>query len=1667
MADKKVDSVLVKNNTERNEVLIKNRGKYNGYQKKLDITIGSSYNVYGNEKNTYYQHPDILRYTHNDKTEFSKELHNNYGVEVDNLKYYSQYNITPAYKVNDYEGYKDYLSYMWETYGREMSYAGHIMGLLGVRELAEELVYDVVPDIKGKTAADVINEIMQYTDVQYAMEGDKVGIVRDINVAMASKGIVTTNINNYSGKETKMGLITNRMYSATLLNAANFNSLRRTKYITPELETLYGNNLNNVYNLSSLFTINKETGRIAEPDTKLYLGKNIESGNVFDYLLTVNPEFKLPESGYDWSTHPNYGPNELSYKITSGGYTKIEEPSASFGLTDKIGLFVYSEGDNLNEAEVDYESYKLTNAETISPVAAVNLIDDVEVVEKTLLQKTNEFLRKRKVNTILSRFHDKTNNTGGIFQSSYSPTFGISHGRNLLTKNAWENGSADMVNNYSNPYCRVWTNHHQFSKVKHLIRPYINDNKFATLEDIQKDWHTFRDINGAKRLSTHSVLNKNGFVNITPTTGDDAVDIRNCMFSIENLAWKDVLGEKKGRYKNENGEMVLDNEPVLSDEQRGPNGGRIMWFPPYDLNFQETSSAKWSENEFIGRGEPVYTYVNSNRSGTLDFTILVDHPSIVNYWMKDKKTDVIENDEQTLLRFFAGCETLNPPDEGYDIIIDGNVIGNSKDPIDVNSEKDIIFYTFFPNNYSGKDEPNEALKKIFGGTNGKITLNDKEIPDVFRLGYEMGVNPISINEIGVITSERIETYFLESIYSYSQAESKFGDLKDFVVNENIQLNKKEDILTQHHEYGAADDKKKVEYYYTDFEKLVKSSSKAEENNNLLFDRISDLTIEISDIEIQKDSINEKINALKKEQDKFGEDEKETSAYYAIEREKTLLEEEIKTLQMAIDNKNAVIAMLEDTQIDVEILASEYQDIAQIIKDKFVMNNEFECTKPIFVCYNFQGEDIALKDEGTWKYEDAISAYAAYKKETLKTYFTNSATEKPLELLKERQNVACKTKYGKTDDKVAYWVVEYKSGRDIPFDENVFNKKQKFIKSDCDFGRNEDKTEYYVKYGGETNVFNKKQLAEDFIFNNGIIPTISEDEFKKSDLMCGTFGTGSEKKYMYLGIKSVNESEIINEFKKTLNDEAKNADDKEKYIIDKYYKNHKFGSLNDLGHGLNYGVIQLFFSSKLQETGESYTTAQDFIARYDILKHGGDKYSDEPKLYNIYESGNAKYLSETETDKSVMVGGFIKWDTTSNKEVHYPIDNGKETENISGINCFDMTSFGLNSTYEVVKKEMGDNDITFSFGEVYAALSDGGEAKSFVLSCERAILESVLGKTGEELETLVKEADERIEYLRKVFFPADGQTDLKITSVETWGTASSDGSQDKNEELANNREKTIQNFLKSLPIMKNVEISSSQDKLGDNIIDISKTAPKEINHIESKKAKYARTAIIVGNKDWSYEKRQQLEAERNISEDEKKRRTTRRYDNERLFFEMLKENDNIAYNRLVDKVKYFSPAFHSITPEGFNARLTFLQQCTRQGPTSTASDISTGTTASNLAFGRAPFCILRLGDFLNTKIVITSVNITYPDSMWDLNPEGIGVQFMMAKVSMQINIIGGSDISAPIKRLQNAVSFNYYANTSIYDNRSDNAKYVNGEAVIVKQWHPETVFDKQSDGESDE
>ena len=197
-----------------------------------------------------------------------------------------------------------------------------------------------------------------------------------------------------------------------------------------------------------------------------------------------------------------------------------------------------------------------------------------------------------------------------------------------------------------------------------------------------------------------------------------------------------------------------------------------------------------------------------------------------------------------------------------------------------------------------------------------------------------------------------------------------------------------------------------------------------------------------------------------------------------------------------------------------------------------------------------------------------------------------------------------------------------------------------------------------------------------------------------------------------------------------------------------------------------------------------------------------------------------------------------------------------------------------------------------------------------------------------------------------------------------------------------------------------------------------------------------------------------------------------------YFETIKEESPMVYDNLRDKLKFFQPAFHSMTPEGLNSRLTFLQQCMRPGDTIPTIKTVNGTAtpdysnATNTSFGAPPVLILRVGDFYNTKIIPTSLQLTYEDL--DINPEGIGVQPMIANVTLAFNFVGGSGLKESVDKLQNALTFNYYANTEIYDDRADSTdlsyKVIDSEFIKAAQSNvaPPTVNQAQvNNGQSND
>lgn len=303
-------------------------------------------------------------------------------------------------------------------------------------------------------------------------------------------------------------------------------------------------------------------------------------------------------------------------------------------------------------------------------------------VQSSLLHRTARMFANGVIGSLVNRFHGNIKGDDPLTSGS---RYGISRGRNLLMESFTPGG-----NGYSNPYCRVWTASHQYARLHDRIRPFMKDGGFMKLSDVQAKYGSLRPNGSTESLDKYSVLQPSGFVKITPTERSTSGSIKNYMFSIENLAWKDILRDTE--------------TDAVSEEQRGPNGGRIMWFPPYGLNFTENVNVNWVSNSFIGRGEDIHTYVSTVRSGTLDFIIICDHPSVIDKWAAGKYGYDSRN-ENRLLRFFAGCDDLN---DGIQEIKEAeeepqDETEPSTDPEPVFHTRKICYVVFFPNNFSGRD----------------------------------------------------------------------------------------------------------------------------------------------------------------------------------------------------------------------------------------------------------------------------------------------------------------------------------------------------------------------------------------------------------------------------------------------------------------------------------------------------------------------------------------------------------------------------------------------------------------------------------------------------------------------------------------------------------------------------------------------------------------------------------------------------------------------------------------------------------------------------------------------------------------------------------------------------------------------------------------------------
>ena len=618
------------------------------------------------------------------------------------------------------------------------------------------------------------------------------------------------------------GLFTS-IYDVNIENLCDFN-MRNYQYM---LYHMYRNIKEKNITLASVSTginayENGDSDNIATPAMK----PRYTDGN--NYIDFVKGEKAASNNG------------KLSTRVDAKDSLLYQTNNKYFDITDS-----YRDNENTGSGEITETGDAWTDANSI-------------------LFKTKQLWRRNKIKTIISEFHTKDVKYVGQARTE----FGESHGRNLLTKQAETNPSGNYdTNGYNNPYCRVWTHHHRYSKFKNGMRANADrllywGSNFEWTEDEKKDAKTreleyndgenydyaWRGRHNQDRKRANTVLDyETGLVNIAPKyLGGQGLNIhtKSCMFSIENLAWKDY--------------DPYTFEQSLSWEQRGPLGGRIMWFPPYGLTINETSNTNWSSNDFIGRGEKVYTYVNTERTGNLSFIMLTDHPSSVDYasWYGDAEN---LNTHTDYLRYFAGCNEGKTADNEF---IKGGYTGSEKGTIENGMNNDMLikrppnltdeypqdegttkivgtekknppitnipdpesnditveFFIFYPNNYSGYyDMPQQngsdvdaiayllagfgAQREFSGRTGGRGIKYTKDIPitpDNFSvqnaIGYEMRNIPVTqsnSNDTGnYMVGSASNQKYTPTVYRYwkYRIDAKQDEKDTFKVNSDADRN---------------------------------------------------------------------------------------------------------------------------------------------------------------------------------------------------------------------------------------------------------------------------------------------------------------------------------------------------------------------------------------------------------------------------------------------------------------------------------------------------------------------------------------------------------------------------------------------------------------------------------------------------------------------------------------------------------------------------------------------------------------------------------------------------------------------------------------------------------------------------------------------------------------
>lgn len=1346
---------------------------------------------------------------------------------------------------------------------------------------------------------------------------------------------------------------------------------------------------------------------------------------------------------------------------------------------DNIGENAYADGDSSSQATpAQYPSYTKGNnyMEFVTSVrdgskygtttTRVNTINGVEnkyfdsndpdtqiqysssVDKNSILFKTQRLLRLNKLKTIISQFHtDPSVEYVGQIGSEY----GESHGRNLLTKDAASGKGGYNINGYDNPYCRVWTNHHKYDKLSKTMRANsqlmnywpgfewdesdkghdVDSTKYSDGENYDYAW---RGKHNQNRRWANSVLDpKTGLVKMTPQYrggGETNRHTKECMFSIENLAWKDY--------------DPYSFEEALSWEQRGPFGGRIMWFPPYGIEITETTNAKWQSNDFIGRGEPVYTYVNTERSGNLSFIMLTDHPSSIDYaswWddnnMTENTTDISGNSENDYLRYFAGCSnnSNDGENEGIKDIADNNM-GLTVKPTPLTDEytksepppliqavikpgpqvpEEIVedqppedktpiyveFFVFYPNNYSGvMDYPSNSkinkdgsyvdsiayllagrnANKVSDGSDFGLYLDGGFAHDDRFIGYEMDRGPITTNDC--IEKGQFIQGGVRKAEKYT-----------------VEKNKKWQYRVDHIQPYTGDDKT----YHNGTNLLNETIStvnlKDTNNFNLNLKVDGDVKTNLAQHKDNVYSLAEVAAAI------YSEEMVNYPDLYKYLKECGVSEDRVKTLVDIFNNPNLVLNDIEckgfaTTQGPQDANKFLYQNRAKTVLSWL---RTVEKWKDITVNTDDNLEQIKQVDKND---ADNVNGKSSklYRSARCVMTFTSGITDQ----VDNTPDIQTETDDDESNSVVIdkHDIVGFRLIAENPMPNGKIWRY--YVK--------DDSVKYYDQVVGSSDNYDEPDKDDVVIKENQIFQIFKTDGYQPEANEIMRKNSKYRGFYNEFGIY-----DITFDYSKSDEPDYEEFDEDETYNKnDKVIYNNHYYVANEDWHGewnpeafrnisATYAIGDfVLYQEQIGDVEKFYECQVNFIEKYDDYDFNPIEFDQEDwaladdKYVHIYNYG---WELAGLVEKAAAV---LCW--TADK-MYEKVNALQDTVNVNPT--------GKGVKYEVESNP--ENSCVFKYGitnglTTTETVTTGTNLCVYAEQCESTCLDS-----GDE-SAPIRFTEEEQEYLQVLYDTYISEIDIQLLRTYIVMCRILDGIKKvENENGARNvcvEAATSDEEMTEKIKRKDESETDGCDNVwvdrGDGILIQECNIGYEGGRIKS------RFDPKTGKGDWN----------------------KLRYDQEYRFYKQWIAEHPLMYEKLQEKIKYFNPAFHSMTPEGFNARCTFLQQCTRQGNTKTMSD-KAGRTASNLAFGRPPYCVLRLGDFYYQMIVIENVTYDYGIAegiQWDLNTEGNGVQPMLCKVNISFKFIGGGDITGPVQRLQNAMSFNYYANASFYDNRADRVQY---------------------------